>query len=254
MKRIALVVVLCAAAVLWAATAATAAAKPKTWRTCVPQATLRTGIYAADNDLFTGRSGPSCVSSSNGHDITLRTCYRAQPGGVVAYPAVRIGSYYYAEDPDSGLPAAMGDVSVVLHIRDTGHAPGTWIDDVDAWTVKSTATARQHGTSEIVIVTRWHDWSGGGRLVRIGHRRWYVSEHKTGPAGHMWPLIRFVLARPTERLTVSMSAFMHAAARHRGWLRGRVLASAADGTEVWSGGCGLTDSMPEKAFPRLTAP
>lgn len=172
------------------------------WHTCVRQARLQDGIYNVDNDLFTGKRGPSCVTSVAGHDVTIDRNYRPQGAGVVAYPAVRIGAYYWASGRGSGLPVRVARVRLKVKLRNTGQARGLWIDDVDAWFASSDATARQHGIREMVIVTRWHEWTGGGTPVRVGRRLWRVAEWLTGSPGNRWPLIRFVLRRPARRLTV----------------------------------------------------
>jgi hypothetical protein len=218
-------------------------AASRVWRTCDPQAKLQDGIYNVDNDLFTGKRGPSCVTSVNGHDITINRNYRAQGAGVVAYPAVRIGAYYWTSGRGSGLPVRVPRVRLKLKLRNTGRAPGLWIDDIDAWFASRGATARQHGIREMVIVTRWHDWSGGGKKVRIGKRMWRVAEWLTGSRSYRWPLIRFVLRHPVRRLTLYFRMFDRIALEHHWIGRHMVLASIADGSECWSGCRGLTDSM-----------
>jgi hypothetical protein len=100
------------------------AAAGAVWHTCVRQARLQDGIYSVDNDLFTGRRGPSCITSFTGHDVTIDRNYRPQGAGVVAYPAVRVGAYYWASDPGSGLPVPVARVRLTLKLRNTGQAPG----------------------------------------------------------------------------------------------------------------------------------
>jgi hypothetical protein len=213
------------------------------WHTCVRQARLQDGIYSVDNDLFTGKRGPSCVTSVTGHDVTIDRNYRRQGAGVVAYPAVRVGAYYWTSDPGSGLPVRVARVRLTLKLRNKGNASGVWIDDIDAWFASSDATARQHGIREMVIVTRWHNWSGGGAPVRIGTRMWRVAEWLTGSRSDRWPLIRFVLRRPASQLTLSFGLFDRIALEHHWIGRHMVLASVADGSECWSGCRGLTDSL-----------
>ena len=213
------------------------------WHTCVPQATLEDGIYSVDNDLLTGKHGPSCVTSGTGHDVTIDRNYRAQGQGVVAYPAVRIGAYYYMSGSGSGLPARVASLRLNVKLRNTGNSAGLWIDDIDAWFARGDATARQHGIREMVIVTRWHDWSGGGEPVRIGRRVWRVAEWLTGSSRYRWPLIRFVLRRPARHLTLDLGLFDRIALEHHWIGRRMVLASVADGSECWSGCRGLTDSL-----------
>ena len=218
-------------------------ATARVWHTCVRQARLQDGIYNVDNDLFTGKRGPSCVTSSTGHDVTIDRNYRTQGAGVVAYPAVRIGAYYWTSGSGSGLPVPVARVRLMVELRNTGNASGLWIDDIDAWFAHSDATARQHGIREMVIVTRWHNWSGGGKPVRIGRRFWRVAEWLTGSRSYRWPLIRFVLRRPARRLTLHFGLFDRIALEHHWIGRHMVLASVADGSECSSGCRGLTDSL-----------
>lgn len=214
-----------------------------TWHTCVPQATLHVGIYQFDNDLFSGKRGRSCVTVIR-HSITIDSNYRSQGSGVVAYPVIRIGDYPWNRDPGSGLPAPVGLVQLRLRIRNTGSNPGAWIDDVDTWFGRTAARATHH-IREMIIVTRWSNYYRGrlGRVVRIGRRYWYVTEWKTGPRGHMWPLIRIVARHQTNRVTINMAAFLKVA-RHHHWISAdMVLSSVSDGSECWSGCHGLTDGM-----------
>jgi hypothetical protein len=210
------------------------------WYTCTPQATRHVGIYQDDNDRFSTNSDRSCITASpDGTSITIDSNYQPHGGSVVAYPAVRIGDYPWNRDPGSGLPEAIRKVRLTLRLRNTGTAPGSWIDDLDIWFGRP-STPLLH-IREIVVITRSHDWAGGGRLVRVGHRRFYLDEWETGADGRHWPLIRFVARTPTSRLTPSVAAFIRAA--HR-WVRGNmVLSSVSDGSECWSGCKGLTDGM-----------
>lgn len=219
--------------------------KPATTRTCVPQYTLHVGIYQFDNDLFAGKAGPSCVTvTPSAHSLTIDRNYRAQPGGVVAYPAVRVGDYPYNRDRQSRMPAPVATIHRWLHLRNTGSAPGSWITDVDTWFARKGTPGTDHNR-EMIIVTRWRKYgnAGIGRLVKIGRHQWYVSAWPTGPAGHKWLLMRFIAFRQLDQVTINVHAFLKVA-RKQGWLRNTMLVSSiSDGTECWSGCRGLTDAM-----------
>jgi hypothetical protein len=214
------------------------------WLTCKPQATLRSGIYRVDNDLFSGVHDRSCVGSTDGHDITLFSSYRPWARGVVAYPSVRVGDYYASRDRSAIFPVQVRRPGrIILHLRSAGTAGGTWLTDSDWWFYNNNLV-RGHGVAELVLANRWagyHPWCQ--RHLRIG-RRWICAhEYKTGPHGHRWPLIGLFVDRRRHWLRVNVGHVLHRM-RRLGWLKGREwLGSVAYGTEVWSGGRGLTDSM-----------
>jgi hypothetical protein len=222
---------------------ASASATPvHAWHTCVSQATLRVGIYQYDNDLFAGRRGPSCITVAD-ERMSIDRNYAAQPGGVVAYPADRVGTYAYNRDPHSGLPRQVGKVKLSLRLRDTGNAPGHWITDVDVWFGRPGKPADH--IREMIIVTRWSNYTGycDPANVRIGTRWWHYGMCWTGSNGHSWPLIRFIGRRQVNLITLDLAAFLHVA-RHHDWITdGMVVSSVSDGTECWSGCRGLTDGM-----------
>jgi hypothetical protein len=116
-------------------TAAVAAASHTVrWRTCVPQATLAVGIYRIDNDLFARSTDRSCIRARRDHALTILDNYAPNGLEVVAYPSVRIGSFYRSRDDVRGFPArAERPGRIVLHLFSRGHARGTWLADSDMW-------------------------------------------------------------------------------------------------------------------------
>jgi hypothetical protein len=216
------------------------------WHTCVAQATTDWGIYQRDNDLFAGKTGPSCITA-NGPGITIDRNYRAQPGGVVAYPAVRVGMYPYNRDPGSGLPALESAVNLHLHVTDSGQAIGGWIDDLDIWLARP-QTPLKH-IREIIIVIRHQNYAPycDPGHVRIGTRSYRAGSCETGSNGSHWPLIRFIARTQHDRAVINIQDFLRVARRH-GWIgKDMVVSSISDGTECWSGCRGLTDSMVVRA-------
>jgi hypothetical protein len=226
-------------------TAAVSAASPAaTWRTCVPQATLGVGIYRIDNDLFTGSKDRSCIRASHGHALTILDNYAPEGASVVAYPSVRIGNFYRSRDNVPGLPARAdrpGDI--FLHLYSRGNAPGVWLADSDMWFYNS-RRIRGHGREELVLVTRSHLYvTGCARELTIAGVLYCANRHRTGPAGHTWPLIVLRLVYPRYHLGVPVADVFRRLWRLH-WLGGhRWLGSIAYGAECWSGCKGLYLSM-----------
>src|ERR1700739_870901 len=115
------------------------------WHTCQPQETLIFGIYQFDNDQFAGKRGSSCITVTAGrHSLTIDRNVRAQGGGVVAYPAIRVGAYYYVRDALSGFPLPVRKAHRVLRLDNTGHARGWWLDALDVWFARQGTPATDH--------------------------------------------------------------------------------------------------------------
>ena len=96
------------------------AATPKP-TTCKARKIIYWGAYRADNDLFAGMKGPSCITWRD-PSLTIDDNYKAQ-GPVVAYPAIRYGPYYTSGDTESVLPERVTRTGhLTLHARATGKA------------------------------------------------------------------------------------------------------------------------------------
>ena len=227
------------------------AATASTWHTCVSQATLRIGTERADNDLFTGRHGPSCITV-RGDSLTIGRNYQPQPGGVVAYPDIRVGGWFGSRDPGSGFPLPVTNLNgVTLKLTATGTATGAWLTDVDSMIYAGTNT-RNWWVSELVIGVRHQGWSPGAarvRKVKIGHRWWYVGHHFTGNGARSWPLTVFWRVRQADHTQLRLGGFLHYMLA-RGWVHaGEFDGNAKFGSECWSGCRGLTDGMTEASIP-----
>lgn len=241
-----------AAALSPVAATSTAAA----WSTCTARAIYYDGIYRVDNDLFAGKKGPSCVRSSDGHDITIRSSYKAQGPSVVAYPRVYVGVNYASGDADARLPLRVTQLGkVILRVKSTGSTSGNWLTDSDDW-LFPTSNVSGHGNAEVVIGLRYSRWAPGKGYKRIsigGHWYWALHAPTCEPGTKLcWELTRLRAAAPPNsgRKTAQITArslrigtfFWHLRKLH--WLASSEwLGSVAFGTECWSGCKNLTDSM-----------
>ena len=234
------------AAATQATAPAAAKAKPVTWHTCTPRAARFDGAYRIYNDEFAGRKGRFCIRST-GRNLTTENSVIGQPGGVVAYPAIQYGPYYGYADTASGLPVPelhMG--AIVLHVSSTGHAAGQWTSDVDAWFYPNTNTS-VHANYELVIINRTSSGvtARNHKLVKAGGQWYEATSWTTCPPGLnlCWPLIWFEKLHQSGSLKIRLGVFAWDA-RKLGWLPKREwIGNWNYGSEIWSGGKGLTDSM-----------
>ena len=255
MRHLGYLVFIMACVLVWAAIMgiAHASTAPPTRQTCATQQTYRYGPYRVDNDLFTGRRGPSCITVT-GPSLTIDAAYQAQPGGVVAYPNIRYGPKFGSADDLAQLPLRVDDLgTLALHVRSSCQAAGHWISDVDGWVYGSAGT-RTPGIAEIVIGLCSQGWGEGGVRVKIGPR-WYLAERHVTGGGAGWPLTTFRPLAPARRRVLPVGAFTRWML-HEGWLRpGEWLGNVAFGTECWSGCQGLTDRLVVTGgVPRYRAP
>lgn len=260
---ITVLVTICAAAWLAATSLqpAGATAAPRTasrsWSSCRPRAILGDPQYPGyrlDNDVFAGYSGGRyCLTGTSDHGFrTLDAAVPDAAGTVVAYPKVYIGQNYNALDPQSGLPVRASDTGrLMLHIGSWGHPSGRWQSDSDDW-LWPTRNTSGHGRYELVIATRVPGHVRRACDVRLQGICWYYGPwvtHQTyrmnGKVVHgSWPLIYFVASDPDiHTMRIDLPLFIaHAVAT--GWLpRTAWLGQVSFGTEVWSGGAGLHDTM-----------
>lgn len=211
--------------------------------TCVPQSTVRDGVYRVDNDApFAGLAGSECVII-DGTTITLGSSLPAQRGIVVGYPNIRYGPKFGSLDPGAILPLRVGQLDeLTLHVTARGKAGGHWLSDVDAWVYPDQNT-RNHGASEIVIGVRWKGWHAGYMRAAVGGRIYLVARWTTGGGGQQWPLTIFRPLHRARSVSLPMGPFMRFMLHHRWLRRGDWLGNVAFGTEIWGGGQGLRDGM-----------
>ena len=220
------------------------AATPKP-TTCKARKIIYWSAYRADNDLFAGMKGPSCITWRD-PSLTIDDNYKAQ-GPVVAYPAIRYGPYYGSGDTESVLPERVTRTGhLTLSARATGKASGVYLTDVDAWFYPGRSVA-SHGNGELVIGLKYTGWAPGAgwRRMSIAHH-WYWARHSvTCVPGttDCWPI---TVLRATSQVTsrsLRMPTFLWHM-RKAGWLgKGEWLGSVAFGTECWSGCKGLSDAL-----------
>ena len=101
----------------------------------------------------------------------------------------------------------------------------------------------------------WFRGGGGGRApVRIGHvaYRWTEWITRDPVTGQTWPILVFRQVHQTAGARIKVAAFVWWA-RKRGHLPSSWwLGDVAYGSELWSGGKGLTDSMHVTGLPALS--
>jgi hypothetical protein len=257
-----------------AASAQASTAKASPWTctkagrcsTCTSGAKLYIGAYRVFDNAWAGQSSKHFCVSSTGLNITIRSEAIPFGGNVVAYPSIRFGAFYTDRDPHSGLPERVIAIgAMTLNVASRGNAAGTWLTDADIW-FRPRARWERHGAFELVIAHRWHfapvvnaairpvapdsalaAAMQGGRTVRIrgvryGWNEWVTTDPQTGLR---WPILVFRQLRQWGRARIRVGAFVWFARHHgafhlpRSWWLGDV----AYGSELWSGGKGLTDSM-----------
>ena len=245
-------------AVIGAGAGVAAAHAATVWRSCQPGAKDYLGAYRVVDNAWAGPSSKKFCVSSTGLNISIGSSAIPHGTNVVAYPNVRFGPFWTDGDPQSGLPERVTAIGpLTLNAASRGHAGGTWLTDADIW-FRPRANWIRHGTFELVIANRSHtgttpvapalaELAASGNTVRIG-RTWYGwAEWMTSDpvTGLRWPILVFRQLRQSQRAVIRVSKFVWFA-RHHGFFHLPShwwLASVAYGSELWSGGRGLTDSM-----------
>jgi hypothetical protein len=230
-----------------------------TWRTCDPGTKHYIGPYRVFDNAWIGRSSRHFCVHSTGLNITIDSAAVPASGTVVAYPSIRFGAFWTDRDPSSGLPlpaTRLGRLTVAA--ASTGTAAGVWESDIDAWW-RPRADWTRHGTFEMVIVNRSSfPTPAGGPTMRVG-RAWYrystwmtcqrLSSGACTPGIPPWRLLIFRRIRQADAVRMPLWKFTSWALRKGLLPRTAWLGDVAYGTELWSGGRGLTDSM-QIAWPR----
>lgn len=233
------------------------------WQTCKPGTKQYVDAYRIYDNAWSGPSSRRFCVSSTGLNITIRSNAVAA-GNVVAYPSIRFGAFYTDGDPQSGMPLRVTRIGPMrLLVSSRGSATGTWLTDADLW-FRPRARWDQHGTFELVIANRWQGFgqpggvpvrmtpwsaffrgSGRGAPARIGHVLYRASEWITRDplTGYTWPILVFRQVRQSATARLRLGAFVWWARRHGRLPSSWWLGSVAYGSELWSGGRGLTDAM-----------
>lgn len=243
------------------------AATHHTWRTCKPGTKEYVGAYRIYDNAWTGPSHRHFCVSSTGLNISIRSGAVAA-GNVVAYPSIRFGAFFTDGDPQSGMPLPVRRIGhMTLAVSSRGQAAGTWLTDADLW-FRPRAVWTQHGTFELVIANRWQGFGqpGGGTVImpdmsclppgcggvrvvharaKVGHVAYRVTEWTTRDpvTGYTWPILVFRQVHQSDTARVRVAAFVWWARCHGRLPSSWWLGDAAYGSELWSGGRGLTDAM-----------
>ncbi len=218
---------------------------PVTWQTCQARAIYYAGDLRYDDDLFAGMHGPSCVTLRGGW-LTIDSNYRAQPGGVVAYPAIRYGPYFGSGDPRSVLPERVTAITRALtaHVAMRGNSGGEWLYDLDV-AFYPTADTSGHWNAEMIIGIRYTSWSVGPgyRRILIGRHWYWAHRGPTCNSSLCWPLIRIRAVTQSAARSLRLGRFIRHLRRMH-WISPREwLGSFAFGPECWSACRGLSHTM-----------
>jgi hypothetical protein len=250
-SRLAIIAVAAAAAGLVAA--AMPASAGTVWSTCQVQATLRTGVYRVDNDEFTGPAYTpqrSCITSADGHDLTIVTGYRPGPGGVVAAPSIRVGPWFASRDPGSVFPVMAGQAGgIVLREHASGlGASGLWLLDTAVWLYShANGQVRGHPVAEVEIgiAETPQPAPAGWRLVKIAGTWFWLSHHLTGTPGESdrWPLTVLRPMREHRALTIPLVVYLRALHHLHDVRLWQLAGSVQMHAECWSGCGGLSYSL-----------
>ena len=223
---------------------------------CTPGTIIFHGAYRVYDNAWLGRSAHRFCVSSTGVNITIDSNAAPDGGIVVAYPSIRYGRFFGDLDKPSGFPLPVPNLSgrrVILHVASTGHASGEWQSDVDSWFIPN-KNWTQHGTAELVIINRSSSGQhgSGGYIIRIHGIRyrvatWITCQHlprqTCDPQVQPWRLIKLDRVNHAARDTIYLGRTIRKLLARRLLHRGQWLGDVAYGTELWSGGKGLTDSL-----------
>jgi len=217
--------------------------------TCTPHARIYNGAYRAINNAWL--EPRECVGSFDGLELYLRS--NATPGStVVAYPNIRIGSFYADRDPQSGYPkpvSALGP-GPFLHVGCSGKTTGTWICDTDAYFHPARDT-NAHGTFELVIANR-RSGTAIGKLIWVRGvpyrwRSWITCQRLANdscdPPVKPWRIFVITRVHQFANTTIPVGSIARRAVRLGLLPRTDWLGDVAYGVELWSGGKGLHISM-----------
>jgi hypothetical protein len=248
-RRIASVLIL-AATLAALAVAGPARAATRTWRTCDPGAKNYDGAYRVYDNAWMGPSSKHFCVSSTGLNISIRTSAVPLGGNVVADPVIYFGTRFTDGNPQSGMPERVTRLgSMTMVVSSTCRARGMWQSDADIW-FRPRAHWTGHGTFELVIANCASYVPRGTRLVRVHGTAWRwatwmtcqrMSSGRCDPAVRPWRIMTFFRARYTRKARFRLSQFTWFARRYLP--RSDWLGDVAYGTELWSGGKGLTDAM-----------
>lgn len=221
--------------------------------TCVPGTKVFSGAYVALDNAWLEKA--QCVRFNSATSVTITGNAVPVGGTVVAYPSIRYGAFYTYRDAASGLPLRVTDLrKMTLHVASTGHATGGWQSDADIYFHPTPASIAHHHASFELVISNRYAWAIGGKgdpWTRI-HRTWFrwaswmTCQHtatRCDPRIPLWRIAAFFQVHQKAKERIYVPAFTWFLIRQHLLPAGDVLSSAAYGTELWSGGKGLTDSM-----------
>ncbi len=256
----ALVPAVCLALVCVVRPAAAAGDSGQKWHTCTAGSMHLRGPYRIYDNAWLGHSSKRFCVESTGLNISIESSARPVGSMVVAYPSIRYGRFFGDLDPKSGLPLpipGLGRRPVILHVSSTGHATGVWQSSLDAWFIPS-ASWTGHGITELVIVNRTSSGTSRSRASRSGTRirisgvryrlvSWMTCQRLPGgrcdSAIPQWRLIYLSRVRQTAHSVINLGRIIRKLIARHLLSRREWLGDVAYGTELWSGGRGLTDTM-----------
>lgn len=201
------------------------------------------GHYVVRNDNYGGR--PECISNRDlrPNFIVTRSAANSYSSQVMAFPFVLYGCSWGLCTADSRLPAPVRSVRRATATWYTaGKASGRWNAAFDIWFGRHRAAYKgQARGAEVMIWLNTHDYPAvHSRVIRVDHRRWYVTHWVTSHDGAHWNYIQARAVRPTRHvrrlslLPIIKRVEKMGLVSRRWWLL-----NIESGFEIWHGGRGL---------------
>jgi len=140
------------------------------------------GHYVVRNDNYGGR--PECISNRDlrPNFTVTRSAANSYSSRVMAFPFVLYGCSWGLCTAGSRLPAPVRSLRRVTATWYTaGQAAGQWNTAFDIWFGRHRAAYQgQAKGAELMVWLNAHDYPAlRSRIIRVDHRRWYVSHWVT---------------------------------------------------------------------------
>jgi hypothetical protein len=201
------------------------------------------GHYVVRNDNYGGR--PECISNRDlrPNFTVTRSAANSYSSRVMAFPFVLYGCSWGLCTAGSRLPAPVRSLRRVTATWYTaGQAAGQWNTAFDIWFGRHRAAYQgQAKGAELMVWLNAHDYPAlRSRIIRVDHRRWYVSHWVTSHNGAHWNYIQIRAVRPTSHVrNLSLLPIIRRVEKMRLVSPRWWLLNIESGFEIWHGGRGL---------------